>query len=354
LRRTGGKGCPGDMRNHLQNSSERTHDYENFLPTYGNTSCSYNVGEAGPEDQSRACYERAVYSMSPAPQLGTDNGSRGETVFLTVRRRHPSGKSPVRSSVQGISRDENMNVGWERCTVFDGDGGSSLAPESKDGGSEQSVAGRKRIKKGEGNDQVIDEHTRKQLSNTRNSPRVERRSPLSSMDDRKFTGRSAVGGSISGSESDLKETTTQHKGIVLINTSNSRPYPDVHLEKESCPHASPERCWVSKAQPKISNKDHQSPSTHTSALPLSISSRNVIADGNASYWSPSGATPFEARTNGQRKARDGSNEERQRQHTLRNSSDNGNDRTFLFLFMSLATPCISSVFKLKQEFPIKG
>ncbi|KAG0616287.1 hypothetical protein M758_5G103900 [Ceratodon purpureus] len=335
-RRIEAKGCPEDMRNHFRNSSERTQDYENYLPTYGNTSCSYDVREAGPKDQSRACYERDAYSMSPAPQHGTDNGSRGETVYLTVRRRQPSGKSPRRSSVQGISRDmdfrgEDMNVGWERCTVFDGEGFSCLGPESKDGGSEQSATGRKSANKGEGNDQVIDEYTLKQLSNAKNSPRVEHRSPLSSMDDRKAIRGSAVGGSISGSESDLKEMTTQPKRRILINTSNSRPFSDVQSEKESHPDGSPERCWVSKAQPRNIKQDHPSPSNHSNTLPRSTPSRNVNADGNASYWSPSGATPMDARANGQQKACDaGTNEEKQHQNSLRTSKDNGSEHSDKF------------------------
>ena len=326
------------MRNHFQNTSERTHDYANFLPTYENTPCSYDGRGAGPKDQSRACYDRDVYSMSPAPQLGTDNGSRG--VYLTIRRRQPSGKSPIISTVQGVSRDEDfrreeMNASWERCTVFDGEGGSYLAPEGKDEGDEHSVAGRKRIKKGAGNNQVIDEFTLKQLSNTRNSPRVERRSPSSGMDDRKFIGGSTVGASISGTESDLKKMTTQHRKRILINKSNSRPCSDVNSERESYTYASPERCWVSKKQPRNGQQDHQSPRTHTTVLPRSIGIRNVVADGNVSCWSPSGVTPVDARTDGQWKAfDDGSNEERQRQNSLPNSRDNGNDRIFLSLFVS--------------------
>lgn len=328
------------MRNHFQNISERTHDYENLLPTYGNTSCSYDTRDGGPKDESRACYERDACNISPAPQLGTGDGSRGDTVYLTVRRRHPSGKSSMRSSVQGISRDEdfwreNMNVGWERCTVFDEEGSSRLAPEREYAGDEQSVAGRNRIMKSEGNNQVIDEYTLKQLSNSRNSPRVERRSPLSSMDDRKFFGGSTVGGSVSGSQSDLKEVTTQNKRRISINTSNNRPCLDVNSERVKCSHASPNRSWLSKTQPKKNQQNHRSPCTYSSAVRRSTSSRNVVADKDTSCWSPSGATPKDALTDGHRKpCDDGSTEERQRQNPLRNLKDNSNDRMLLSRFLN--------------------
>lgn len=243
-----------------------------------------------------------MYNMSPAPQLGTDNvGNRCDsTVYLTVRRRQPSETSPIRSSVQGVSdfRQENYtNVGWERCTVFDGENG-------KDEGDEQAVEG----KKEEGDDQVIDEYTRKQLSKTRSSLTVER----PSVDDKRFTSTTTVG----GSEIDLKEMITQQKRRILINTSNYRP----------C-HASPERCRASKAEPKSSQQDYEGPGTHASGLPRS---RNLIADhGSAvTYWSPSRATVEDSQTAGQRN--DGSDEK----SSLQNSKINGNERMFLPLFLS--------------------
>lgn len=320
------------MRNHAHHASDRTHDYENFCPTYGHTSCSYAVRE-GSKDDNRACNrqfelhnnDRDIYNMSPAPQLGTDNSSKCETVYLTVRRRQPSGKSPMRSSVQGVSRDEDfrqesMNVGWDRCTVFDGERSSCLAPESKDEGDEQSVEGRKRIMKEERDDQAIDGYTLKQLSNTRNSLRVERPSPLSSMDDKKFTS-TTVGESISGSEIDLKEMTTQQKRRILINTSNSRPCHDLNSGRMSYSHTSPERCRVSKPEPRSSHEDYQGPGAHSSGLPRS---RNLIADGSASYWSPSRATAGDAQTAGQRKTCDDGSES-----SLRISKVNGNECMFL-------------------------
>lgn len=275
--------------------------------------------------------------MSPAVQLRTDKGNRCETVYLTVRRRQPSEKSPVRSTVQGVSRDEdfrheNVNVDWEKCTIFGEESNSCLAPESKDEGDGKSVDGRKSTQK-EGGNQVLDENTLKQLSNTRSSLREEQPNPLSSMADKKFGSR-IVGGSISGSEIDLKEMTTQQKRRILINTSNNKPSPELHSRSASYSHASPERCRASNTECRSAQQYYQSPGTHSSGLPRSTFSRNLIADGSSSYWSPSGATPVDTQTVGQRKSCDDRSNDEGCSASLRNSEVNDTNCMLPPLFLS--------------------
>jgi hypothetical protein len=318
------------MTNYVHEALDRTQDNENFIPQ---PSCSYDARE-GSKDQSRACHgpiglynnERGVYSMSPASQLGTENSRRGETVYLTLRRRHPSGLSQVRSSVQETSRDDdfrqdNKSADWERCRIFDSEGSSCVAPESKDEEVEPSGAGRKRIDKEEENIQVMDGLALdEKLSIIRDSPGVERRSPISSMDDRKFI-NTIGGGSSSGSESQLKEMMTQQKRRIVINTS-TRACSDLNQERINFPYGSPERCCVSKTQSKYGQQDDQNPSTHASGLPRSTSRRR--------------ATPVEVQTDVQRKVcDDGSNECNESSGTsLRNFKEDGNERIFPSLFVN--------------------
>ena len=327
------KGSSADMINYAYETSDRTQDNENFIPQ---PSCSYEAME-GLKDQSRACHGpielydngREMYGTSPASHLGTENSSRGETVYLTLRRRQPSGSSQVRSSVQETTRDddfqqENTNADWERCRILDSEGSSCVAPESKNE-EELAGAGKKKIDKVEDKIQVIDGPTLdEELNFTRDSPGVERRSPISSMDDRKFIS-TIGGGSSSGSESHLKEMITQQKRRILINTS-SRASSDLNQERINFPYGSPERCWVSKTQSKNGQQDDQGSSTHASGLPRSTSSRNSIGCRSILYRSPSMATPVDAQTDVQRKACDGgSNESRA---SLRNFKEDGNERIF--------------------------
>lgn len=326
------------MINYDHETSDRIQDNENYIPQ---PSCSYDARE-GPKDQSRACHgpielynnERGMYSMSPASQFGTENSSRGETAYLTLRRRQPSILSQVGSSIQETSREydlrqDNTNADWERCRIFDSECGSCVAPESKDEVGELSGAGRKRILKEEENIQMMDCPTlNEELSITRDSPGLERRSPMSSVDDRKFI-NTVGGGSSSGSESHPKEMMTQPRKRILMYTS-SRTCSDLNQERINFPYGSPERCWVSKQLFKNGQQDDQTPSTHASGLPRSTSSRNTIGCGSALYRSPSRATPVEAQTDVQRKAcDDGVNESNESNGTsLRNFKENGNERIF--------------------------
>lgn len=318
MRRIETKGSSADMKNF----SERSHDNENFSPSHGQPSCSYDLRE-GPIEQSRACYEpldtkREVYSMT---QLGTDNSSRGETVYLSVRRRQPSGKSLINSSVQEPSRHEdcldNTIADWERCRVFDSEGSSCVAPESKYEDDQE-------------NNQVIEDSTLEEFSISQDCPSIpELRIPMSSMDDRKFMSR----GSISGSESHLKEMTTQQKRRILVS---NRPCSDVNLERLNFPYGSPERGWV-KMQCKNGVQEEHSPSTHTSGLPRSIrgstSSRNSVGCASTLYRSPNMATPVEAQPDGQRKAcEDGSNESNAA--SLRNFKEKDHERIVPSLFIT--------------------
>lgn len=264
------------MRNYAQDTSNRTHDYE-YRPTYGQTSCSYAMKDQRPKEQSRQFElhntDRDIQNMSPS----TEKGNKCETVYLTVRRRQPPEKSPLKSSAQGVPRVEDLNDGWERCTVYGGESTSCRAFERKDGGDEQSV-NRIRKEEGEGDDYTF--------SQRRSTLSFERLSPLSGIDERKST---------STTEVDTKEMMTQQKRRISINTSNCRLNPGLM----NYSHASPERCRASKLECKTRQQDHQGPDTH---------------------WIAAG----DAQSAGQRN--DGS--------SLQTSKVNGNERMFLPLVLS--------------------
>lgn len=348
-------------------SPERKLDYENFLFSHEQLPSSYDV-TGGPKDQERAFYgtveacnnERVMHGMSPDPQIGSNKGSSGETNYLTVRRRQPSGRYPMRSSAQvGLRnedfRQESENACSERSRSLDRASSFCLATESKNEDNEPLGAASKKIMGFDGNDQVTDEPLLEKLTNTRDTSREDCSGPSLSLDDKKYVSsmdiseveHSSLSSSVNGRkfaittievpnsnpENQLKEMTTQQKKRILLNSSSDRYCSDVNPVKKSHLYGSPERCGLSVMQILDPREEEQRSNVHSSGLPRSTSNRDSIGGESTLYRSASIWIPVGVQIDGKRKSCDGGSYEiNERDESNRNSFGNveeeGNEHIF--------------------------
>nr|XP_024375591.1 centrosomal protein of 162 kDa-like isoform X5 [Physcomitrium patens] len=338
-------------------SPERKLDYENFLFSHEQLPSSYDV-TGGPKDQERAFYgtveacnnERVMHGMSPDPQIGSNKGSSGETNYLTVRRRQPSGRYPMRSSAQvGLRnedfRQESENACSERSRSLDRASSFCLATESKNEDNEPLGAASKKIMGFDGNDQVTDEPLLEKLTNTRDTSREDCSGPSLSLDDKKYVSsmdiseveHSSLSSSVNGRkfaittievpnsnpENQLKEMTTQQKKRILLNSSSDRYCSDVNPVKKSHLYGSPERCGLSVMQILDPREEEQRSNVHSSGLPRSTSNRDSIGGESTLYRSASIWIPVGVQIDGKRKSCDGGSYEiNERDESNRNSFGN--------------------------------
>lgn len=365
LRKIESKGRLADMTGY--ESPERKLDYENFLFSHEQLPSSYDV-TGGPKDQERAFYgtveacnnERVMHGMSPDPQIGSNKGSSGETNYLTVRRRQPSGRYPMRSSAQvGLRnedfRQESENACSERSRSLDRASSFCLATESKNEDNEPLGAASKKIMGFDGNDQVTDEPLLEKLTNTRDTSREDCSGPSLSLDDKKYVSsmdiseveHSSLSSSVNGRkfaittievpnsnpENQLKEMTTQQKKRILLNSSSDRYCSDVNPVKKSHLYGSPERCGLSVMQILDPREEEQRSNVHSSGLPRSTSNRDSIGGESTLYRSASIWIPVGVQIDGKRKSCDGGSYEiNERDESNRNSFGNveeeGNEHIF--------------------------